>query len=59
MIVLGVKLAKPSGFYGVWYVLEGEQNQGHLQAKATLWAVAQQWDRASLSRLNGIRGREF
>lgn len=39
MIVLGVKLAKPSGFYGVWYVLEGEQNQGHLQAKATLWAV--------------------
>lgn len=35
VIVLGAKLVKASVLSGAWYVLEGEETQGHLQAMAT------------------------
>lgn len=59
MIVLGAKLGKASGFSGARYVLEGEQNRGHHQAKAPLWALAQRQEWTSVLRLSGVAGREL
>lgn len=58
MIVLGAKLGKASGFSGAWYVLEGEQNRGHHQAKAPFWALAQRQEWTSILRLNEVEERE-